>query len=175
MIFITVGTENFPFNRLMHWVNALLEQKILQAEQEEIVVQYGSCNFIPTGAQGYKLLPEPQFQALLKSARLVISHCGEGSFYLLDSLLVPYILVPRSKCYQEHVDNHQIELSIALRDLGVPVAWSPGDLARFISSPYRVPLSITPQDYLTGLCHQLEQRFGRVSTRSLVPALSHSV
>lgn len=175
MIFITVGTENFPFNRLMHWVNALLEERLLEAEQEEIVVQYGSCTIIPTGAQAYKLLPEAQFHALLKSASLVISHCGEGSFYLLDTLTVPYILVPRSSRYQEHVDNHQIEMAIALSDLGVPVAWSPGDLARFIGSPYRTPLSTTPQDYLTGLCHQLEQRFGQVSTRSLVPAFSHSI
>ncbi len=89
MILVTVGTEQFPFNRLMFWIEVLIQNEIIQ---EEVVVQYGNSTILPAGAKVYRFLKEEKFQDLIHQARIVIAHCGEGTLLLLDSLDKPYIL-----------------------------------------------------------------------------------
>jgi UDP-N-acetylglucosamine transferase subunit ALG13 len=158
MILITVGTEKFPFNRLMGWVDALIQQQFLNPEQEDVIVQYGSCTVFPAGVRVYQLLPEEQFQELTRKARVIIGHCGEGTLNLLEVTPRPYILVPRTQRYGEHVDDHQMEMAIALSSIGIPVAWSPADLVKFLADPYRVPFSI-PQTAILDLCRRLHDRY----------------
>jgi UDP-N-acetylglucosamine transferase subunit ALG13 len=155
MILVTVGTEQFPFNRLMKWIQVLIDREFLQAT--DLVVQYGSCTIVPAGVQSHSILAQAQFQSLVQRANLIISHCGEGTLLLLDTLQKPYILVPRSKRFQEHVDDHQVELANALAQRQVPIAWSPGDLVRLLAAPQWVP-PVTASTAL--LCQGLKRRFG---------------
>lgn len=154
MILITVGTERFPFNRLMNWIRVLIKQGFIQ---EEIVVQYGSCTEFPSGVKAHSLLAQNQFQELVQQARLIVGHCGEGTFLLLGSTTKPYILVPRSQRFGEHVDDHQVELAVALAQINIPIAWSPGDLVRFLTLPRAVPsATVSPASF----CQRLKNRFG---------------
>ncbi|MUL35810.1 glycosyltransferase [Gloeocapsopsis dulcis] len=153
MIFVTVGTEQFPFNRLMTWIQVLIKRGFIA---EEVVVQYGSSTNIPTGVNSYSVLPPEQFHSVIKQARIVIGHCGEGTILLLAATAKPYILVPRSQKYKEHIDNHQVELAEALAQLDVPIAWSPGDLVRFLALPRLVPTTLISA---TSVCQQLHNRF----------------
>jgi anti-anti-sigma factor len=134
MILVTVGTEQYPFNALMDWVNVLIRYGLID-QNEEVVVQYGSSSHLPDQVKIVKRLPESEFKALLEQARLVISHCGEGSVMMLESLGKPYILVPRTQKFGEHVDNHQLEMADALEKQGIAIARSPGDLVRFLAAP----------------------------------------
>ena len=145
MILVTVGTEQYPFNRLMHWVEVLLQSEMIQ---EEVVVQYGNSTVLPAGAKVYQFLKEEKFQDLINEARIVIAHCGEGTLLLLDSLDKP-------------VDDHQVELGLALSQINVPVAWCPGDLARFIDAPRKVSVADVSQTNATALCNSLQSRFGQ--------------
>lgn len=155
MILVTVGTEQFPFDRLMNWIQVLIDRGFIQAT--DLVIQYGSCTTLPAGVEAYSVLAQEQFQSLVQRANLIISHCGEGTLLLLDTLQKPYILVPRSKRFQEHVDDHQVELATALAQRQVPIAWSPGDLVRFLAEPQWVP-PVTASTAL--LCQGLKLRFG---------------
>ncbi|MBU7583571.1 MAG: glucosyl transferase [Nostoc sp. TH1S01] len=158
MILVTVGTEQYPFNRLMSWIEVLLETELIQ---EEIVVQYGNSTILPAGAKVYRFVKEDKFQELINQARIVIAHCGEGTLLLLDSLEKPYILVSRSQRYQEHVDDHQVELALALSQINVPIAWSPGDLMRFINEPRKVSLAEISQASAQAICESLHNRFAQ--------------
>ena len=51
MILVTVGTERFPFNRLMEWIDSLIQQNLVQPDREEIIIQYGSCTITPQGTK----------------------------------------------------------------------------------------------------------------------------
>ena len=157
MILITVGTEKFPFNRLMQWIENLVEQGFIQVEKEKVIVQYGSCTILPHGAKNYSILPEIEFKTLVQQARLIIAHCGEGTVDLLSEIKTPFILVPRSHRFGEHVDDHQIELAESLAELGLPIAYSPGDLVRFLASPERVQLVASPSNYYTKACPLLNE------------------
>jgi UDP-N-acetylglucosamine transferase subunit ALG13 len=106
MILVTVGTEQYPFNALMSWVDLLIRDGLIDGN-EEVIVQYGSSSKLPDKVKIFKRLPESEFKDLLEQARIVISHCGEGSVMSLESLGKPYVLVPRTQRFGEHVDNHQ--------------------------------------------------------------------
>jgi len=163
MILITVGTEKFPFNRLMEWVDELIQSKFIDLAREEVVIQYGSCTVIPKQGQSYDVLPAVDFKALLAEARLIISHCGEGSFDLLAQINKPFILVPRSHQFGEHVDDHQIELAKALQQKGVNVAQCPGDLVRFLINPVTVNIAETPTQYYQKASQLLNKEAGKLS------------
>ncbi len=157
MIFITVGTEQYPFNRLMQWIEILLEADLIR---EEVVVQYGTCTTLPSGATVYRMLKEDAFRELIERSRLVIAHCGEGTVLLLDQLSTPYILVPRSQRFQEHVDDHQVELAMALAQMEVPIGWCPGDLVRFLEQPRHASISDLSEHSAQVLSASLQRRFG---------------
>lgn len=156
MILVTVGTEKFPFNRLMSWIELLHRHDLLG---EDVVVQYGSCTVLPSGSKVYRLLRESEFHELVASARVVIAHCGEGTVLLLDTLSTPYILVPRAQRYREHVDDHQVELARVLERFGVPIAWGPADLGRFLAHPSQVSIGDLSVAAARAVCSSLERRF----------------
>jgi UDP-N-acetylglucosamine transferase subunit ALG13 len=156
MILVTVGTEQYPFDRLMGWIERLLESDLID---EEVVVQYGSSTLLPTGSRVYRMLRESEFHRLVSSARLVIAHCGEGTVLLLDTLTTPYLLVPRSRRHGEHVDDHQVELARGLESFGVPIGWGPADLVRFLANPTRVSIGDLSDAAARALCRSLSARF----------------
>jgi UDP-N-acetylglucosamine transferase subunit ALG13 len=113
-----------------------------------------------------KMLKEDQFQELIEQARVIIAHCGEGTVLLLDSFEKPFILVPRSHSFKEHIDNHQVEMALALADVNVPIAWSPADLVRFLANPQKVPVTNLSETTAQLLCEALQNRFG--SAQSII-------
>lgn len=157
MILITVGTEKFPFNRLMRWVDQLLQDDMFG--EEEVVVQYGTCTVLPGGVKVYRVLREQDFQGLVRRARLVIAHCGEGTVLLLDSMETPFLLIPRSQRYHEHVDDHQVELAQTLASIGVPIGWGPADLVRFLAQPSKVSIGDLSVAAAEAVCRRLAQLF----------------
>ncbi|MGL6339943.1 MAG: glycosyltransferase [Waterburya sp.] len=159
MILVTVGTEKFQFNRLMQWIDNLIKKGTLQPKKEEIIIQYGSCTFVPSGVENYSVLIETDFLRLLAKSRLIITHCGEGSIDLLGLINKPFILVPRKSCFQEHVDNHQVELAQKLAVLGIPIANSQADLASFLTAPILANFSTTPAKYYAQVSLLLEEKF----------------
>ena len=138
MIVTTVGTEPYPFNRLMSWLEVLVNRGFIQ---EELIVQYGSCTIWPESEECFADIPETKLIELGDDARLIIAHCDPQMLKWLDKTTKPYILVPRAQCYKEHMDDRQIELASNLALVGVPIAWSPGDLVRFLHTPRRISRS----------------------------------
>ncbi|MEM6447871.1 MAG: glycosyltransferase [Cyanobacteria bacterium P01_D01_bin.123] len=152
---MTVGTEQFPFNRLMQWIDVLQD---MNAFREEVVVQYGSCTELPKASTCHRLLPEAKFKALVHKARIVVAHCGEGSLLTLSEAGVPFILVPRSHIFGEHVDDHQVELARAMMKLSIPVAWSPRELWQYLVRKDVQPLSLSSDILNTArLCQLLAE------------------
>ena len=165
MILVTVGTENFPFNRFMKWVEELIQQNHIPQE-EEIIVQYGSCTFIPNSTKLYTLLPKEKFEQLLSQARLIIAHCGEGTIDTLAKINVPFVLVPRSHQFGEHVDDHQMELAEALAQQGVAIAKTIEDLKQFVAHPSLSNVSVAPSDYYAYASQLIEKEFISTTTNS---------
>ncbi|MCR5772107.1 MAG: glycosyl transferase [Butyrivibrio sp.] len=111
MIFVTVGTQKFQMNRLMKQVEMLAAMM----PEEEFVIQYGHCTYIPKNCKTFMFMDRPQFEECIDRCRLLISHGGVGTIMAGLRKHKPVIVVPRLQKYGEHVDDHQIEAAQALK------------------------------------------------------------
>ena len=131
MIFITVGTHEQPFDRLLKCIDKLIEEGIIS---EEVVCQKGYTDYVPKNYKAEKLLPYDQMQQNYEKARIVITHGGPASFTAVLSLGKIPIVVPRKEELNEHVNNHQVEFSkeVAKRMNNIIVAETDEDIKNAI-------------------------------------------
>lgn len=109
MIFVTVGTHEQPFNRLVEYMD-----KWATKHDEEVIMQTGFSTYEPKHCEWSKLYPYSQMVELVKKARIVITHGGPSSFIMPLQIGKIPIVVPRKKEFDEHVNNHQVEFSKAV-------------------------------------------------------------
>lgn len=113
MIFVTVGTHEQPFNRLLECVDKLKENNIIT---EEVIMQTGFSTYVPKNCEWKKLFPYDAMIENVKKARIVITHGGPSSFIMpLQEGKIP-IVVPRQKKYEEHVNDHQVDFAKAVAE-----------------------------------------------------------
>ena len=111
MIFVTVGTHEQPFDRLVEHIDHLVETGTIS---EEVVIQSGFSNYEPKHCRWSKLMPHKEVRELVENARIVITHGGPASFMMpLQMGKIP-IVVPRKADYGEHVNNHQVSFCQAV-------------------------------------------------------------
>ena len=108
MIFVTVGTHEQPFNRLVQKIDELKKEKIIQ---EEVIIQTGFSTYEPKYCQWSKLIPYEQMKKNVENARIVITHGGPASFIMPLQIGKIPIVVPRQHKYNEHVNDHQVEFA----------------------------------------------------------------
>ena len=123
MIFVTVGTNEATFDRLLRAV-AVLEPRA------DVVVQHGhSSALAPSGATVIPFLSFDEMSELVRNADAVVTHAGVGSNLLALTNGKRPIVVPRRKQFGEAVDDHQVELGQRLAASGlVTFVDSPSDL-----------------------------------------------
>jgi UDP-N-acetylglucosamine transferase subunit ALG13 len=114
MIFVTVGTHEQQFNRLVEYIDKLKGEGTIK---EDVVVQTGFSTYEPKHCQWSKLFPYQNMVKFVTEARIVISHGGPSSFIMPLQLSKVPIVVPRQKMYNEHVNNHQVDFSKAVAEL----------------------------------------------------------
>lgn len=108
MIFVTVGTHEQPFDRLLKCIDKMVvDGKI----KEEVIVQKGYTDFELKHCKEYKLIGYDEMQKYIQEARMVITHGGPASFIAPLSIGKIPIVVPRKKEYNEHVNNHQLDFA----------------------------------------------------------------
>lgn len=108
MIFVTVGTHEQPFNRLIKKIDDLVANGDIK---EKVVIQTGFSTYVPRCCEHYKMMSFDKMQQALKTARIVITHGGPSSFVeALQYGKVP-IVVPRQEKFHEHVNNHQLDFT----------------------------------------------------------------
>lgn len=113
MIFVTVGTHEQQFNRLIKEVDILKGENILK---EEVFIQTGFSTYEPRYCQCKKLVSYREMNQKIQEARIVITHGGPASFIAPLQLGKLPIVVPRREKYGEHVNDHQYEFAKAVQE-----------------------------------------------------------
>ena len=115
MIFVTVGTQLAPFDRLLLAVGSL-------PSDEEVIVQCGISRVRPEGAVCVDFLPFDAYLDHVRRARVVISHAGVGStFTTLLNGKRPIVMPRLKELGEEEADSHQREFACRLHDAGLVV------------------------------------------------------
>ena len=113
MIFVTVGTHEQPFNRLIECIDNLKRDDIIS---EEVIMQIGFSTYEPKYCKWSKMLPYKAMVNNVAKARIVITHGGPASFIMPLQIGKIPIVVPRQKQYDEHVNDHQVDFTKAVAE-----------------------------------------------------------
>lgn len=107
MIFVTLGSQKFQFNRLLKKLDELVENKVIT---EEMFAQTGASDYIPRHYQCKAFLTREEFADMMEKSGIVITHGGTGAIIGAVKRGKKVIAVPRLAKYGEHVDDHQLQL-----------------------------------------------------------------
>lgn len=108
MIFVTVGTHEQPFNRLIEYMDNLKRNKLID---ESIVIQTGYSTYTPQYCTWDKYYSYQQMIQNVNEARIVITHGGPSSFIMPLQIGKIPIVVPRQKQFGEHINDHQVNFT----------------------------------------------------------------
>lgn len=113
MIFVTVGTHEQQFNRLVKKVDELKRDCLIE---EEVMIQTGYSTYEPKYCKWKKLIPYKDMIKYVNEARIVITHGGPSSFIMPLQVGKTPIVVPRKYKFDEHVNDHQLSFARAVEE-----------------------------------------------------------
>lgn len=108
-ILISVGASEFGFDRLLRIIDKLCEERVIDGNH--VLAQIGCSKYIPQNYNYFRLIDHDDFVQYLDKANLVICHAGTGSVIPALKKKKKIIVFPRMKEFNEHIDNHQLELA----------------------------------------------------------------
>ena len=127
MIFITLGTQKFQFDRVLKEIDKLIEEGKLK--KEDLQVQCVFSEYVPKNFEIFDLKPQNEIDELIDKAEVIITHSGTGSIIGALKKKKKLIIIPRLKKYGEHVDNHQMELAELFNEkFNIPIVLDVKDL-----------------------------------------------
>ncbi len=115
MIFVTVGTQDWSFKRLIEAVEkAVIDKKIT----DEVIIQAGNTKYESEYVKILNYIPFEEFASFMEKADIIITHGGVGSILNAVKLGKKVIAVPRLAKYNEHVNDHQLQVIRKMTDDG---------------------------------------------------------
>lgn len=115
MIFVTVGSRNYPFDRLFKKLDGLYEDGILT---EDMFAQTGTSIYKPKHYANRDFISQDEFLTRINEADIVVSHGASGSIMKALNAGKKVIAVTRLEKYGEHINDHQIQNNEAFSSNG---------------------------------------------------------
>ncbi len=117
MIFVSLGTHERPFFRLVKEIDRLSEKGVIK---DKVFVQLGFTDykFKSQNIVAEKYMEQKKFDKLFKDADVIITHGGSGNILEAISQGKPVVAVPRLSKFGEHVNDHQLQIVSEMEKLG---------------------------------------------------------
>ena len=119
MIFVTVGTHKQGFERLIKAIDDLVNTNKIK---DEVIIQTGYTSYVPKRCKWFKFVPQNEFGDLCRKSDIIITHGGVGSIMTPLKFNKTTIVVPRLKKFNEHADDHQLQIVKELEKMGKIIA-----------------------------------------------------
>lgn len=162
MVFVTVGTHEQPFDRLVKAIDGLVADGTLE---EEAFVQTGYCTYEPEHCGWARFVPAPEMRSRMEEADVVVTHGGPSSFIEAMAAGKVPVVVPRYERFGEHVNDHQeafVRL-VAERKGGIVPVYDVADLAAAIEEARRLSRSGAGfRSHNAEFCRELRERIERL-------------
>lgn len=115
MIFVTLGSQKFQFDRLLKKIDELIEQGAIS---DEVIAQTGASTYIPKHYTYMAFMNQDEFAEKTNQCDLFITHGGTGAIIGAVKKGKKVIAVPRLAKYGEHIDDHQLQVLKKFEDMG---------------------------------------------------------
>lgn len=115
MIFLTVGSQKFQFNRLLKEIDKLIAEKNIT---EEVFAQIGYSDYLPKNYKYKSFLDRNEFTNIMSKCDKVITHGGTGAIIGAVKKGKKVIAIPRLSKYGEHIDDHQLQIIMEFKKMG---------------------------------------------------------
>lgn len=113
MIFVTVGTHEQPFNRLIKEVDRLVETGVIK---DDVFIQTGYSTYEPKFCKWSSLISFDKMNELMETSDIIITHGGPATFMSAIANGKKPIVVPRQEKYDEHVNDHQVDFAQQVKE-----------------------------------------------------------
>ena len=119
MIFVTLGTQDKPFNRLLEAVQKQIDNKKIKGK---VIVQAGCTKFESKDMEIFDLIPMEDFEKNISESDILITHGGVGS--IVDALKRGKVVIAAARLekYGEHVNDHQLQIIKNFSEAGYIIA-----------------------------------------------------
>jgi UDP-N-acetylglucosamine--N-acetylmuramyl-(pentapeptide) pyrophosphoryl-undecaprenol N-acetylglucosamine transferase len=110
-VVVTLGTyRGYPFTRLVRRLCEILPPGA------DVLWQTGDTAVEEFGIDGLYAIPEDELMSAMQTADVIIAHAGVGTALAAFEAGRCPILVPRRFAHGEHVDDHQAQIAVELRE-----------------------------------------------------------
>lgn len=116
MIFVTLGSQKFQFDRLLKKIDELIDSGVIT---DKVTAQIGASTYIPRNFEYVDFMDREKFAATMDECSVVITHGGTGVIIGAVKKGKKVIAVPRLAKYGEHVDDHQLQLLKQFDELNI--------------------------------------------------------
>ena len=125
-IFVSVGTQKFPFDRLLHLADGTAKDD----PELSLFIQTGTSEFHPAYCESKAFLNAEEFEKQIHDCDLLIVHSGVGTIIKGLNGRKKIIVVPRLAKYGEHVDDHQLQIAEAFAEKNFVICYQDGENLR---------------------------------------------
>ena len=115
MIFVTLGTQDKGFPRLLEAIDKQIEKGNIK---EKVIVQAGLTEYESDNMKIFDLVPQSEFDNYIDEASLIITHGGAGSILTAVKKGKKVIAAARLAKYKEHNNDHQLQIVKEFSDKG---------------------------------------------------------
>ena len=160
MIFVTVGTHEQPFNRL---VKAMDEYAA--SSNEKVYIQTGFSTYEPVHCESSEFIPFTSMKEFMERAEVVVTHGGPSSFIEAMAAGKAPVVVPRKAEFGEHVNDHQVDFVqfVAEHQGGMVPGYDVAELPTAIEKARKLSSSGTGfQSHNAEFCHELSKLVERL-------------
>lgn len=107
MIFVTLGTQDKPFMRLLNILEKAKKEKLIK---EDIIVQAGYTKFKSEYFTTFDYVSQTEFEQYIKKCNILITHGGVGSILTGLKYNKKIMAIPKLSKYNEQHNDHQLDI-----------------------------------------------------------------
>ncbi len=115
MIFVTLGTHDKTFERLLMNIDELIDKGVIQGD---VIVQAGKTNYSSKNMKIFDFIELNRMNQYIEKCDYMISHAGVGTIMNAINHQKKIIAVARRAKFGEHENDHQVEITTKFSDFG---------------------------------------------------------
>ena len=141
MIFVTLGTQDKSFTRMLDIIDKAIVDGIIK---DKVIVQSGYTKYDSKNMEIFDYIDSGKFLEIIRSSDVLITHAGVGNIFTGLENNKKVMAIPRLSKYKEHNNDHQLDIVNKFSEEGYILSFSNYD--EFVDN-YKKIDSFIPKKY----------------------------